>query len=126
MSQGFNFKYDQMRENDPTSSAKIQADVPDSYPSGSNIRNVLFVLASGDEDSSSYNYLVRTRFKKSEGSILLTFTTHVITIKGVNLHSLFRELFEHIPRVVVATDKRYNQVAEKDVPIVNEIIITEI
>lgn len=118
----YKLKFDKMRENNPASEPP-DADSSEKYPSGSSTRNVLFVLTNGDEEFLNYSYLVHTKFKKNEDCIILSFTTHTVTIKGVNLKDLFQELFEHVPKVISCTDERYNALQEEAGTIVNGIEI---
>lgn len=85
-----------------------------SYASGSNTRNLLLILANGDEKFFNYSYLITADYLKSEGCIRLAFTTHVVTLRGLQLELLFSALFEHRVRVVVCRDARYNSLDDNE------------
>lgn len=113
--------FDRMREN--SVSEKQENEQAESYPAGSHARNVLFVLADGNEKFLNYGFLICADYNKSDDSIVLEFTTHTVTIKGSNLSILYRELFEHIPKIITCTDERYNDLEEDDKAVINSIEI---
>lgn len=126
MSQSFKFKFDQMREGDPThnSGADDGTDAQsEAYYGQGNTRNLCFAWLDGRRVFLNYAYLVSCDYLPDENTITLTWTTHTVTIKGFSLHILFDELMLHLPRQIVCTDPRYNATAEKGKPIVNEIHI---
>jgi hypothetical protein len=128
MSQGFKFKFDQMRESNPTHGGASSGDGSDAqseaYYGQGNTRNICFAWPDGRKLFLNYAYLVSCDYLPDENSLTLTWTTHTVTLKGFSLHILFDELMLHLPRQIVCTDPRYNATAEKDMPVVNEIHIT--
>lgn len=96
-----------------------------SYAASSHARNLLFVLANGDEKFFNYSYLIAADYIKSEGCIRLEFTTHVVTLKGLQLESLFSALFEHRVRMIVCRDARYNVLEENEGFTVNGMDVVE-
>ncbi|ASZ13264.1 hypothetical protein KTO58_08005 [Chitinophaga pendula] len=128
MSQGFKFKFDQMREGNPTHGGASSGDGSDAqdeaYFAGSNVRNVNFVLANGDEVFLNYAYLVSCRYFIGENKIVMTFTSDAVTLTGIHMKNLHADLRRHIPEQIVCSDPRYNATTEKDKPVVNEIHIT--
>lgn len=95
-----------------------------SYASGSNTRNLLLILANRDKKFFNYSYLITADYLKSEGCIRLEFTTHFVTLRGLQLESLFNALFEHRVRLVVCRDARYN-VLEEEGFVVNGLEVVE-
>lgn len=114
--------FDRMRENDV--SDKQEYGQAENYPAGSHSRNVLFVLPDGNEKFLNYGFLICADYNKGDDSIVLEFTTHTVTIKGSNLSVLYRELFEHIPKIIACTDERYNGLEDESSSIINSIRIT--
>lgn len=96
-----------------------------SYAASSHTRNILLIMANGDEKFFNYSYLIAADYLKSEGCIRLGFTTHVVTLKGLQLESLFGALFEHRVRVIVCRDVRYNTLEEEDGFTVNGLEVVE-
>lgn len=121
MSQEFKFKLkvDEMRENDP-----VKKD--ENYHSGSNVRNVCFVQADGKMLFLNYGYLVACEYLPDEGLIILKFTSHTITLKGTRLESLYQEFFNHIPKLVICAEDRYNSLDENPVTLVTKINVEKL
>jgi len=120
MNQGLKFKYTQMQEGDPTKEAPKN----EYYATEGYVRNIIFVDLNGNETFLNYGNLVRGNYLIEEGAIVLTFTSDLITLKGINLKILFREFARNLPMLVVCQDARYNAVGEKDRPIINTMEIT--
>jgi hypothetical protein len=110
-------KYDQL------DSAKDNTASRD-YETEGMARNVCFVQADGDSLFLAYGYMVSGQFIKEEGKIILGFTSHTITLTGVRLESLFQKLMNHLPKVIVCVENRYNDI-ESNEPIVNAIEIVK-
>ena len=114
-----------MRENAPASNgeASESAIIPkeDSYTIHGNTRNVCFVSLDGNRMFLNYSYLVSGEYVPEDNIIVLGFTSHTLTLKGIHLEPLFYEFMQHLPRQILCVDDRYNVVSEKDSPIVNEI-----
>ncbi len=113
--------FDRMRENDL--SGKQESEQVENYPGGSHSRNVLFILPDGNEKFLNYGFLISADYNKNDDCIVLEFTTHTVTIKGSNLSVLYRELFEHIPKIITSTEERYNDLEEDDKSVINSIEI---
>ena len=96
-----------------------------SYAASTNTRNLLLVMANGDEKFFNYSYLIAADYLKSEGCIRLEFTTHVVTLKELQLESLFDGLFEHRVRVIVCRDARYNSLDDEEGFVVNGLEVVE-
>lgn len=122
MSQDFNLRFNEFKENDPTSPGE---QMPDQYPASSYTRNLGFAWPDGRMLFLNYSYLVSCEHLAAGTEITLAFTTHTVTIKGSNLKNLFNELMAHLPKFIVGTEARYNATKEKDAPIINEIIVQE-
>lgn len=129
MSSGLKFKYDQIRENDPTKKECVidpntERSATTYYSEGS-ARNVCFLWPDGKRFFLNYNYLVSGEYLPEENNITLTWTTHVVTLNGYRLELLFSELMLHLPREIVCIDTRYNQVVDSGKSVVNVISVLE-
>ena len=124
MSQDFNLRFDEIRQNDPTVPQRAD-NKESSYPAHSQTRNLDLVLPDGTCMFLNYAYLVCGTCAKDSLCIILTFTTHVVTIKGLRLKSLYDELLQHLPRTITCADERYNALAEDGEAIVNDMSVEE-
>ncbi len=125
MSQDFKIRFDEYQENDPTS--KVEGQVhPDYYPTGGHTRNLAFVLPDGQLQFFNYSYLITCSYNQSEGKISLEFSTHTVELKGQKLEQLFYELMMQTTKIIRCTNKRYNELVEKDKPTTYEIIVIKI
>ncbi len=111
MSQGFNLRFDKMRENNPASPETAHPEIPlsDKYDTPGYTRNVCFVWPNGKREFFNYAYLVSAKFNPGEdkNEITLLFSGYTVTLHGYALESLFRDFLDHIPRIVTAKDARY-------------------
>lgn len=119
MSDEFKFRFDRMRENNPQ--GQEQPPMQENYNGTRQARNVCFILLDGKRIFLNYAYLVAGKFIPEDNKIILSFTTHIITLTGIQLEKLYDEFMDHKPRTIIATDKRYNVAAETNIPVVNEI-----
>ncbi len=129
MSQSFRERFNQPMSNDITGNeqenAKVRANAPDIefYDQYSGIRNVCFTHLDGSRIFLNYNYLVSGEYNPEQSQIVLGFTTHQITLKGVNLEKLFEELMFHSVKVIGTRDQRYNHLVGEDAVVVNNIVV---
>jgi len=111
MSQGFKLRYDEMRENDPTkaSNASRSSGENDYYDSPGNARSLCLVWPDGKRAFFSYAYLVSGEFSLADDKnvIVLSFSSHTLTLKGYGLEPLLMALLDHLPKIIVAADTRY-------------------
>lgn len=126
MSQGYRLKYDELRENDPTQRESEKSGgkaFDETYPEEGHGRSICFVWTDGRRMFLSYSYLVSGEYVPEENSIILTFTTHVFILKGVNLDRLFYNILHQQAKQITCTDARYNLIGETEKFAVNEIIL---
>lgn len=95
-----------------------------SYAGPGHTRNVYFLPIAGDGVFLNYAYLVSCIHNVEFTLLTLAFTTHTVMLKGVLLKTLFLDLMAHIPKMIIATDERYNATADEKKSVVNEIICT--
>jgi hypothetical protein len=127
MSQEFKLKFDRMREGNPTGADTTdETQSGDNYPSNGNVRNLGFAWKDGKRTFLNYAYLVSAEYVPTENTILLEFTSHAVTLKGVRLHHLFGDLMTQMTKWIVCHDERYNQTEDGDTPIVNEIVVVRL
>lgn len=134
MSQDFKDKIYEMQDNDVTGDEKRQQDQPhedaantpaDRYPSHSHARNLCLEWNDGRMMFLNYSYLVSCDYQPKDISITMTFTSHIVVLKGVQLETLFKDLMLHLPKVITCKDERYNALAGASDTIVNDIVVSE-
>ncbi|UFH54802.1 hypothetical protein [Spirosoma sp. KNUC1025] len=125
MNQGFKLRYDQLRENDPTSSDTELAMPENFYTGPGHSRNLCLIWPDGQRAFFNYAYLIASEFDpNSEKNVIkLNFSSHQVALSGYSLQSLFMALFDHLPRIITAIDPRYVLDEDKLKEIVIEIII---
>lgn len=127
MNQSFKDRFNQSvsgnPETDEQRDTNLKTNAPDIefYNHYSGIRNVCFTHLDGSRIFLNYNYLVSVEYNPDPSLILLSFTTHIITISGVNLEKLFDELMFHSVKNIGTRDQRYNHLAGAEATIVNGI-----
>lgn len=121
MNHGFNLKYNQMKDSNPADSSDPALD--QSFESQGHARNICFIQSDSHCQFLNYAYLVSGEFLPQDNTIILSFTSHTVILKGIHLKALFTDLQFHIPRQIACTDSRYNTLSEKESSIVNEIQI---
>ena len=128
MSQDYSSRYQHMKDNDPTEPQGTDQELQgfgtnDRYATHSHVRNICFVRANGLRCFLNYAYLVSVDEVASD-SLLLTFTTHAVLLKGFRLVALFEDLMTQIVRIIACTADRYNVLADSGQPVVTELTIT--
>jgi hypothetical protein len=123
MSQEFDLKFDEYKQNDPSQPVDGSQD---KYPASQYARDVCFVLSDGRMVSISYNYLIAKECTVAGDQIKLAFTKHEVTLKGHSLKPLFLELIMQIPRFIRCTAERYNAIQDGANVVVNEILVVDL
>lgn len=119
-------RIDSLLDNDSDISApKADTGSITNYGGDSHARVLLLVFADGNEKFLHYSYLVDADFNIETGNVVLTFTSHVVTLQGLRLHSLFRDLSKHLPHIIAVVDERYGSLSDHGGPVVTamEIVI---
>ncbi|MBS1596072.1 MAG: hypothetical protein JST90_17300 [Bacteroidetes bacterium] len=120
------FKYDEVKDRTKPKSDTEKETEPETegveilqYKTISSNRRLCFVQQDGKRKALSYGYLSSLDYDPEESIITLEYTTrHVVTIKGTNLEDLYEEIMHEIARVIICTDKRYEETeVEGDVSI---------
>lgn len=78
----------------------------------SGVKNVCFVLLDGKQIFLNYNYLVSGEFFPEENKITLYFTTHIVSLQGCHLEKLYFDLIQHLPKIIIVINDRYNALLE--------------
>lgn len=123
MSREFDLKFDEYKQNDPS---QPMGNSQDKYPASSYARDLCFILPDGKMIAFSYSYLVSKECVVEGHEITLSYTTHVIVLKGCNLKPLFIDMLSQIPRIIKCVSDRYNVINDEAEPSVNEITIKQI
>lgn len=126
MNQGFNFRFGEMQENDPTKSQSENSQDNILYPSASNTRNLCLQMRNGDQIFLNYSYLISGEYSKEISTITLTFTTHMIVLHGSALDVLFHLLMDHIPRTIVEIDERYASIETEQTYAIKTITVSKL
>lgn len=118
-------RFQQIRENNLTQQqAAPEYDInAEQYPVPGNVRHLCFAWPDGQRLLLNYAYLAAVQFLPEESCIVLTFTTHKITIKGLRLEDLFAGLMDQLPRIISCVEERYLALADEDEPVVAGIIV---
>lgn len=120
MSHDFKLKYDQLKNNDPT-----KKEGANNYELQSNVRNICFVQPNGNSVFLNYGYLVSGEHLPNENRIILYFTSHVISLIGFKLDTLYQDLMKHLPQMIICKEERYNELSE-GMPVINLIEIEKV
>jgi hypothetical protein len=111
MNREFKLRYDQMREGDPAKTEETAQPNTDSglYHAPGHARNLCLVWPDGKRFFLNYAYLIagELNLDGEKNVILLHFSSHTVTLAGYGLGALFRELLDHLPRIIFAVDERY-------------------
>jgi len=129
MSQDFRFKFDRMRENDPTGQNDGNKENPgntERYESAGHSRNLGLRWTDNRQMFLNYSYLISVEYLPHENMITLAFTTHSVALTGIRLQKLYEELMDHLPRIISCTEARYNSLLTADQFAVNEIRIEKL
>ena len=130
MSQNFKDRYNQFLGGDPgnrddsgEAAEKKEHPYIDYYDQYQATRNICFIQRNGQRIFLNYNYLVSCEYIPEQNKIIAGFTTHTVTLTGLFLESLFRDMMQYLPREINSVDVRYNSIADTDQPVVNEIMV---
>lgn len=111
MSQKYKDKYEELRNNDLGQKEPVSSEGEHVfYDTPGNARMITFAWPDGRELFLNYAYLVSGEITQAgeTNSIILTFTTHQITIKGHGLRELFVSLTAQAARTIQQPEPRYN------------------
>ncbi|WP_412476627.1 hypothetical protein [Flavobacterium sp. TBRC 19031] len=104
---------------------ELSMDEMANYASPSQVRNLCFVQPDGNRLFLNYAYLVSGEYSPEENIIVLTYTTHIVILKGCNLSGLFSNLMSHICKLIVCEDKRYFEIEAREGAFVIDIEIVK-
>jgi hypothetical protein len=111
MSQGFKLRYDQMREEDSSQPEMNfeELEAGQIYRGAGHARSLCLVWPDNARMFFNYAYLVSGSFSNSDEKNIITlqFSGHTVKLIGFGLETLFMQLLEHIPRIIIAIDERY-------------------
>ncbi len=119
MNHEFKLKYDELKDNDPS-----QKEEDKNYFAPSSTRNVCFVQTDGKMLFLNYGYLISGEYLPNESLITLYFTSHTIILKGAKLESLYQDFFNHVPRLVICLDERYEEISENNTYTIHKIEVS--
>lgn len=124
------FKFDKLNEKnsenqDKKSTTRNEENI-ELYDSPSNARNLCFIDKTDKHYFLNYSYLISGEFSPQENLITLFFSTHIVSIKGVDLSSLFEELFHQKLKMIRCGIERYAVIKKDAETFVSEINVTKI
>lgn len=90
-----------------------------------NVRNICFIQCDGKRIFLNYAYLISGDYFPDENKIILTFTTHTITLKGQLLNFLFEGFINQKFQQITSIDLRYALVGKIEESFVTEIHIKQ-
>jgi len=125
MSQGYKLRFDEMKENNPsTPDSTSEGENPAFYQSEGSIRELCLVFKDGTMDFIPYSYIVYKRFRISndKNSIIIELPSKMITLSGYGLLQLILAISRQLARTVYQIDERY---ASQGDSAVTEIIVEE-
>lgn len=125
---GLTDKFDEMnggKKNNPEKQGG-QPNEPVNYPTAGDVRNLCFVQPDGKRQFLNYAYLISGEYDPEASEIKLTYTTHVVALKGYNLEALFESLMVQVPKEIVGIDNRYSEESNEATTGVIEIIINQV
>lgn len=96
------------------------------YDTAGHARNICFVQAEGSMTFLNYAYLVSGAFMSDQSLINLTFTSHLVEIKGRNLIKLFNGFFDCKIKSISEDNERYKALKNETDIEVSEISISKI
>lgn len=118
----YSLKYDQMKNNAPDKDGGAESVIL--YPAQGNERKLCLILLDGSRISLNYNFLVWADYSPQAGTITLGFTSHTVSMGGLNMDKLFESIELHMPQKIICKEDRYNALSEQGKPVVNNIEIT--
>lgn len=89
-----------------------QPDEPVNYPTTGDVRNLCFVQPDGKRQFLNYAYLISGEYDPEASEITLTYTTHIVTVKGYDLNEIYEALMGQVVKKIVAVDERYRSTRE--------------
>jgi hypothetical protein len=124
MNQKYKLKFDELWENNPTKK-DTEEEKKQSFPTHSHARNLCIVWEDGKRMFLNYAYLISGELLPDDSTLILTFTTHTVQLKGNRLETLFEEFTGHLIKQIACTDERYNATLDNDEIIINEINVSK-
>lgn len=91
-----------------------QTDALTNYETEGSVRNLCFVQQDGKRIFLNYAYLVSGEYDPEASIITLTYTTHVVTLRGYSLEGLYENLMNQICKNIGCVDSRYLVDNEKE------------
>lgn len=84
-------------------------------------RNICFVKEDGSRIFLSYGHLISAVYLPDENSIELMFTSHIVSVKGAKLGSLYYQFMSNVLKQLISTDRRYNLLSDDSTYLINEL-----
>lgn len=123
MSQNFRLSFDKPLESASNKTAIQPADGlhNEYYEQDGYGRNICFVKEDGNRIFLSYSHLISSVYLPDENRIELTFTSHIVSVKGVKLEPFYYQFMSHVVKQLICTDRRYNLLSDDNTYLINEL-----
>ncbi len=95
------------------------------HDNGSTVRNLCLVWPDGRKAFFNYAYLVTgdLSIQNEVNTLVLSFGSYTVLLKGYRLSPLFDVLLEHGPKTIIAVNPRYVPISSRQDSVVVEIIV---
>lgn len=111
---GLTDKFDK-RNNENEKKQEGHPDGIANYETPGSGRNLCFVQPDGKRQFLNYVYLITGEYDPEASEIKLTYTTHIVTLKGYNLGELFESLVAQVAKEITCQEERYSKEDSADV-----------
>lgn len=89
-------------------------------------RALHFIWPDGKRMFLPYSYLQSGECSPDETTLTLTFSSHLVTIKGMHLEAIYQGVSEQTIREITCVEERYTQIEETEQSSITEIKISVI
>ena len=85
--------------------------------------NLNFIWRDGKQQAFNYSYMISVEFTPQEtgNRIVVTFTTHKVTITGFSLHELYEDLMNRYVNEIEQADEELVHMIQDETPIITQI-----
>lgn len=87
---------------------------------------ICFVEQTGKRTLLNYSYLIAVEFIPDPNSIILSFVSHTITMKGTNLHLIFEEFGFQAIKKIECSGERYSKIKEESEIAITHLIVEKL
>jgi hypothetical protein len=124
MSQNYNFKSLQIADNSEKQKEETNTEELKVFEVG-NTKTINFIMLDGTQQNFHYSHYITSWLGKEndETVIKIFFATHLVTIRGVCLGKVYKELSEFKLKSIIENDERYYNETNKNKGFIKKIEI---